>query len=73
MQIPRKNIKRIINMIVVLIFAIVGFIKVKHPFSYLVGVPVTSWIVYLLCNAMCTDILYGETLGCSERSIYIEK
>ena len=73
MQIPRKILKRIINLIVVLIVAIVGFIKVKHPFSYLVGVPVASWIVYLLCNAMCTDILFGETLGCSEKSIYKEK
>ena len=67
MQIPRKTLKRIINLIVVLIVAIVGFIKVEHPFSYLIGVPVTSWVVYLLCNAMCTDILFGETLGCSEK------
>ena len=73
MKIPRKNLKRIINMIVVLIVTIVGYIKVKHPFSYLVGVPVTSWIVYLLCNAMCTDILFGEKLGCSEESIYKDK
>ena len=68
MQIPRKTLKRIINLIVVLIVAIVGFIKVKHPFSYLIGVPVSSWVVYLLCNAMCTDILFGETLGCSEKN-----
>ena len=67
MQIPRKTLKRIINLIVVLIVAIVGFIKVKHPFSYLIGVPVTSWVVYLLCNAMCTDILFGETLRCSKK------
>tara|TARA_B100000214_G_scaffold273650_1_gene203818 strand:+ start:232 stop:453 length:222 start_codon:yes stop_codon:yes gene_type:complete len=73
MKITRKNLKRIINIIVVLIVAIVGFIKVKHPFSYFVGVPVTCWIVYLLCNAMCTDIIFGETLGCSEKSIYKEK
>tara|TARA_B100000700_G_scaffold272346_1_gene315906 strand:+ start:74 stop:295 length:222 start_codon:yes stop_codon:yes gene_type:complete len=73
MEITRKKLKRIINMIVVLIFAIVGFIKVKHPFSYLFGVPVTSWVLYLLCNAICTDILFGETLGCSEKSIYKEK
>ena len=73
MQITRKNLKRIINMIVVLFVDTVGFIKVKHPFSYLIGVPVASWVVYLLCNAMCTDILFGETLGCSGKSIYKEK
>jgi len=73
MEITRKKLKRIINLIVVLFVATVGFIKVKHPFSYLVGVPVASWVVYLLCNAMCTDILFGETLGCSEKSIYKEK
>tara|TARA_B100000965_G_scaffold336073_1_gene302225 strand:+ start:136 stop:357 length:222 start_codon:yes stop_codon:yes gene_type:complete len=73
MQITRKNLKRIINLVVVLFVATVGFIKVKHPFSYLVGVPVASWVVYLLSNALCTDILFGETLGCSEKSIYIEK
>ena len=73
MQITRKNLRRIINLIVVLIVAIVGFIKVKHPISYFVGVPITSWIVYLLCNAVCTDILFGETTGCSKKSIYKEK
>ena len=73
MQITRKNIKRIINLTIVLLVATVGFTKVKHPFSYLVGVPVATWVVYLLCNAMCTDILFGEKLGCSEKSIYKEK
>ena len=73
MTISRNNLKSIINVIVVLIFALVCFIKVKHPISYFIGVPVTSWVVYLLCNAMCTDILFGETLGCSEKSIYKEK
>ncbi len=73
MQLKRKNLKRIINFIVVLFVATIGFIKVKHPFSYLVGVPVASWVVYLLCNAMCTDILFGETVGCSEKSIYKDK
>ena len=73
MQITRKNLKRIINFIAVLFVATVGFIKVKHPFRYLIGVPIASWVVYLLCNAMCTDILFGETLGCSEKSIYKEK
>jgi len=73
MQINRKNSKRIINLVVVLLVAVVGFIKVKHPLSYFVGVPVVSWVVYVLCNAICTDILFGETLGCSEKSIYKEK
>ena len=73
MMISRKNLKRTINLIVVLTVAIVGYIKVKHPFSYLIGVPALSWVVYLLCNAMCTDILFGETFGCSEKSIYKEE
>ena len=60
MQITKKKLKRIINMIVVLVVATVGFLKVKHPLSYLVGVPVASWVVYLLCNARCTDILFEE-------------
>ena len=70
MTIWKNNLKSIINFVVVLLFALVGFIKVKHPFSYLVGVPVCSWVVYLLSNAMCTDLLFGETFGCSEKSIY---
>ena len=69
----RKTIKSIINFFVVLIFALFGFIKVKHPFSYFVAVPFLSWVVYLLINAMCTDLLFGETLGCSKKSIYKEK
>ena len=73
MQITKKNLKRIINLTVVLLVATVGFIKVKHPLCYLVGVPAACWVVYLLCNAMCTDILFGEKLGCSEKSIYKEK
>ena len=63
----RKNrLKSIINLIVVLIFTLVGFIKVKHPFSYLVGVPICSWVVYLLSNAMCTDLLFGEKYGAKD-------
>ena len=62
MQIPRKTLKRIINLIVVLIVAIVGFIKVKHPLSYLIGVPFCSWITYLLSDAMWTDLLFGENI-----------
>tara|TARA_B100001996_G_scaffold336386_1_gene287610 strand:- start:138 stop:341 length:204 start_codon:yes stop_codon:yes gene_type:complete len=66
MYIRKNKLKTIINLIVVLIFALVGFIKVKHPFSYLVGVPVSSWVVYLLCNAMCTDLLFGEKYGAKD-------
>tara|TARA_Y100001968_G_C18943534_1_gene519857 strand:- start:3 stop:200 length:198 start_codon:yes stop_codon:yes gene_type:complete len=62
----RNNLRSIINLVVVLFFALVGFIKVKHPFSYLVGVPVSSWVVYLLCNAMCTDLLFGEKYGAKD-------
>ena len=63
MKIRRNSIKSIINLFVVLSFALVGFLKVKHPFSYLVGVPVCSWVVYLLSNAICTDLLFGEKYG----------
>ncbi len=47
-----------------------GFIKFKHPFSYLIGVPIISWVAYLLTNAMCSDLLFGETTDCFEESIY---
>ena len=70
MNIRKKNLRSIINFVVVLIVAISGFIKVKHPLSYFFGVPAFSWVVYLLTNAMCTDLFFGETLGCSEKSIY---
>ena len=67
MSIRRKNIlKLIINLFVVIIFALVGFIKVKHPFSYLIGVPVCSWVVYLLTNAICTDLIFGEKYGAKD-------
>ena len=66
----KKNIKTIISFFVALIVALVGFIKFKHPFSYLVGVPVISWVVYLLTNAMCSDLLFGETTDCLEKSIH---
>ena len=69
----KKALRSIINFVAVVIFALIGFIKVKHPFSYLVGVPVFSWVVYLLTNALCTDLLFGETLGCSEKSIYADE
>ena len=62
----RKTIQSIISFIVALIVAVIGFIKFKHPFSYLVGVPVISWVVYLLTNAMCTDLLFGEKYGAKD-------
>ena len=66
----KHNLKSIINFVVVIIFALFGFIKFKHPFSYLIGVPVCSWVIYLLTNAMCSDLLFGETTDCLEKSIY---
>ena len=67
MSIRRKNIlKLIINLFVVIIFAFVGFTNVKHPFSYLIGVPICSWVVYLLTNAICTDLIFGEKYGAKD-------
>ena len=59
----KKALKSILNLIVVLIVTLVGFIKVKHPLSYFIGVPVCSWITYLLSNAMWTDLIFGEKFG----------
>ncbi len=66
MKIRRNNLKSIINLVLVFAFAVVGFIKVKHPLSYLLGVPICSWVVYLLSNAMCTDLLFGEKYGAKD-------
>ena len=67
MTIRRKNtLKLIINLFVVIIFAFFGFTKVKHPFSYLIGVPICSWLVYLLTNAICTDLIFGEKYGAKD-------
>ena len=60
MHIRRNELKSIINLIVVLIVALVGFIKVKHPLSYLLGVPACTWLAYLLSDAICTDLIFGE-------------
>tara|TARA_B100000579_G_C22339321_1_gene624167 strand:+ start:92 stop:277 length:186 start_codon:yes stop_codon:yes gene_type:complete len=60
MYIRRNKLKSIINLIVVLIVALVGFIKVKHPLSYFFGVPACSWLAYLLSDAICTDLIFGE-------------
>ena len=67
----RKNIlKSLISFFVSLIVALLGFIKFKHPFAYFVGVPGVTWVVYLLTNAACSDLLFGETSDCLEKSIY---
>ena len=63
MTIQKKNLKTILNFIIVLGVSLVGFIRVKHPLSYLVGVPVVTWIAYLLSNAMWTDLIFGEKFG----------
>ena len=66
MTIRKKKLKSIINLVVVLIFALVGFLKVKHPLSYCIGVPICSWVVYLLTNAICTDLFFGEKYGAKD-------
>ena len=63
MTIQKKNLKTILNLIIVLVVSLVGFIRVKHPLSYLIGVPVVTWIAYLLSNAMWTDLIFGEKYG----------
>ena len=40
-----------------------GFLKVKHPLSYFLGVPTCTWIAYLLSDAICTDLIFGEKYG----------
>tara|TARA_B100000579_G_C22795964_1_gene837153 strand:- start:1139 stop:1375 length:237 start_codon:yes stop_codon:yes gene_type:complete len=69
----KKALKAILNLVVVLNVALIGFIKVRHPLSYLIGVPAFTWIAYLLSNAMWTDLIFGENLGCSKKSIYKEE
>tara|TARA_B100000965_G_scaffold401879_1_gene426658 strand:+ start:2432 stop:2629 length:198 start_codon:yes stop_codon:yes gene_type:complete len=59
----KKFLKTMLNFIVVLVVALVGFIKVTHPLSYLIGVPAFAWVTYLLSNAMWTDLLFGERYG----------
>ena len=66
----KKALKTTISFFVALIVALIGFIKFKHPLAYLFGVPAVSWVVYLLTNAACSDLIFGETTGCSEKSIY---
>ena len=66
----KKKLKSSISFFFALMVALIGFIKFKHPFSYLVGVPVITWVVYLLTNAMCSDLFFGETTDCLEKSIY---
>ena len=70
MYISKKSLKLIISFFVALIVALVGFIKVKTVLGYLLGVPSLTWLAYLLSNAMCSDLILGETTSCSEKSIY---
>tara|TARA_B100000214_G_scaffold339557_1_gene285416 strand:- start:298 stop:483 length:186 start_codon:yes stop_codon:yes gene_type:complete len=60
MKISRNKLKSIINLIVVMTVALVGYINVKHPLSYFFGVPACTWISYLLSDAICTDLIFGE-------------
>ena len=66
----KKTFKTTISFIVALIVALIGFVKFKHPFAYLIGVPAVSWVVYLLIDAACSDLIFGETTDCIEKSIY---
>ena len=60
MYMQKNNLKSLINLVVVIIVALVGFINVTHPLSYLLGVPASSWLAYLLSDAICTDLIFGE-------------
>ena len=66
----KKQLKSAISFFIALIIAVIGFIKVKTVLGYLFGVPSLTWLTYLLSNAMCSDLISGETIGCSEKSIY---
>ena len=66
----RNKLKSIINFLVIVVVSIAGFIKVKTTLGYLFGVPSITWLAYLLSNAMCSDLILGETTGCSEKSIF---
>ena len=70
MNFRKKTLKSVLNTIVVLFVASVGFIKVNTSLGYFLGVPLLTLLAYVLSNAMFTDLLFGETLGCSEKSIY---
>ncbi len=48
------------NIFVVLNVPFVGFDKVEHPLSYFIGVPICTWVAYLLSNAFCSDLIFGE-------------
>ena len=70
MLLRKKALRAICNLIVVSIVASVGFIKVQTLLGYFLGIPALIWLAYILSNALFTDLLFGETLGCSEKSIY---
>ena len=56
----KKRLKSILNLIVVITVSLFGYIKVKHPLSYLLGVPICTWIAYLFSDAMLNDLIFGE-------------
>jgi len=62
----KKALRSILNLIVVLTVALVGFNKVTHPVSYLIGIPVCVCFAYLLSNAMWTDLIFGEKYGAKD-------
>ena len=66
MFMQRNKIKSIINFFVIALVSIVGIIKVKTLLGYFVGVPSLTWLAYLLSNAMCTDLIFGEKYGAKD-------
>tara|TARA_B100000700_G_scaffold323685_1_gene427971 strand:+ start:5674 stop:5892 length:219 start_codon:yes stop_codon:yes gene_type:complete len=70
MFIRKRHLKSVLNFFVVLIVALVGFTKVISPIGLFLVVPSLMWLAYTLSNALLSDLLYGETMGCSEKSIY---
>ena len=71
MQITRKNLKRIINLIVVFIVATVGFIKVKHPFSYLLE-SLLSFRSFIFYVKQCAQIFFWRNISLFKKIIYKE-
>ncbi len=70
MFIRKKHLKSVLNSFIVLSVALVGFTKVTSAIGLFLGVPSLMWLTYTLSNALLSDLLFGETMGCSEKSIY---
>ena len=66
----KKKLTSILSFIVALFVAIVGFIEVNTILAYLFGVPLLTCLAYLLSNAMFSDLILGETIDCTDKSIY---